>query len=132
MERSGPYGFGRTTEKPYEEVVASVRKALEEEGFGILSEIDVHAKLKEKLNVDFRPYIILGACNPKLAHRALSAEIDLGLLLPCNVIVYSDDERRTVIMAMDPEKMMSAIENPAMEEIAGEVRDLLKRAIEKV
>jgi uncharacterized protein (DUF302 family) len=132
MEKKGSYCFGRMVNAGYEETVARARKTLQEEGFGILSEIDVRAKLKEKLGVDFRPYIILGACNPKLAHKALSAEINLGTLLPCNVVVYVDDRERTVVMAMDPSTALGMVGNPALEPIAAEVRERIARALERL
>ena len=132
MEKSVPYGFGKTVESDFSSTVARVREALQEQGFGILSEIDVQAKLKEKIGVDFRPYLILGACNPPLAHRALSAERDLGLLLPCNVIVYGEDDGRTAVMAMDPVSTMGIVGNPEVAPIAREVRELLERALLKI
>ena len=132
MEKSVPYGFGKTVENDFSSTVARVREALQEQGFGILSEIDVQAKLKEKIGVDFRPYLILGACNPRLAHRALSVERDLGLLLPCNVIVYGEDDGRTAVMAMDPVNAMGVVGNPEVAPIAAEVRGLLERALAKI
>ncbi|WP_305042272.1 DUF302 domain-containing protein, partial [Geoalkalibacter sp.] len=109
MERETPYSFGRTVDLSFEEAVARVKEALGRQGFGILTEIDVTEKFKEKLGLDFRPYRILGACNPAMAHRALGVEIDLGVMLPCNVVVYTDDEGRTRVMAMDPEKAMRVV-----------------------
>ena len=132
MEKKCPYCFGRTVVAGYDETVSRVRDVLQEEGFGILTEIDVRAKLKEKLQVDFRPYIILGACNPKLAHQALNAEIDLGTLLPCNVVVYVDDEGRTTVMAMDPVNALGMVDNPALEPIAARVREKIARALEQL
>lgn len=129
MERENSYSFGRTVPLGFDEAVQKVRETLGQQGFGILTEIDVSAKFKEKLGVDYRPYRILGACNPAMAHRALGAEIDLGVLLPCNVVVYVDDGGRTTVMAMDPQKAMQVVGNPAMGEIAGEVRRLLARAL---
>ena len=129
MEREKPYCFGKVVELPFEQAVDRVRQALAARGFGILTEIDVQAKFKEKLGAEFRPYLILGACNPRLAHRALSHEIDLGTLLPCNVVVYREEEGRTVVMAMDPVGAMQAVANPALEPLAGEVRDLLRQAL---
>lgn len=132
MEKRCAYGFGKTVDGGFEETVRRVREALQEQGFGILSEIDVRAKLKEKVGVDFRPYLILGACNPRLAHRALSAERDLGLLLPCNVVVYGEDDGRTAVMAMDPVSALSVVGNPAVAPVAEEVRELLSRALAAV
>lgn len=116
----------------YEEAVSRVVDALKSEGFGVLTEIDVKATLKKKLDVDFRKYVILGACNPPYAYQALQAERDIGMLLPCNVIVYEGDDARTVVAAMDPVAAMQMIENPALAEIAGEVRTKLERVVEAV
>lgn len=132
MEKKTPYCFGKTLDLPYPEAVSKVRAALAEQDFGILTEIDVRAKLKEKLDIDFRPYIILGACNPRMAHKALSVEIDLGTLLPCNVVVYTDPEGRTTVMAMDPAGVLDVVANPAMTTIAQEVRERLKAALESL
>ncbi len=132
MEKKCPYGFGKVLDMSYEEALEKTRKALQEQGFGILTEIDVREKFKEKLNKDFRPYIILGACNPSFAHQALQAEINLGLLLPCNVIVYSEDENRTAVMAMDPVEALNVVGNPEMEKIAGQVKEHLSRALDAV
>jgi uncharacterized protein (DUF302 family) len=97
------YGFGATINAPYEQAVDRVRLAPKEEGFGVLTEIDVKQTLKAKLDVDFRPYVILGACNPQLAHRALSADLGIGLLLPCNVVVYDNGDASSTVEIMDPE-----------------------------
>ncbi|HSJ05502.1 MAG TPA: DUF302 domain-containing protein [Longimicrobiales bacterium] len=130
VEQTSAYGLGITVDLPYEEALTRVRDELAKEGFGILTEIDVAGTLKKKIDVDFRPYTILGACNPPLAHRALSAEIDIGLLLPCNVIVYAaEEEGRSVVAAMDPEKALSIAENEAIAPLAGEVRERLERAL---
>jgi uncharacterized protein (DUF302 family) len=116
---------------PYEQAVARVREELASEGFGVLTEIDVAAVLKKKLDVDFRPYVILGACNPPLAHRALTAERDIGLLLPCNVIVYQSDEPgMSVVAAMDPVAAMELAGNDAIRPIAEEARARLSRALQ--
>jgi uncharacterized protein (DUF302 family) len=132
MEKTCPYGFGKSLEIPFEEALAKIRGALEEQGFGILSEIDVNAKFREKLDIDFRPYVILGACNPKLAYQALNTEIDLGLLLPCNVVVYAEYDGKTAVMAMDPVKALNVVANPAMKGIAENVRKLLVQAIARL
>ncbi len=129
MEKSCSYGFGKTLPLPYDQALAKTREALQGQGFGILSEIDVRAKMKEKLGVEFRPYVILGACNPPLAHQALSAEPNLGLLLPCNVIVYQVDKERTRVMAMDPVAALNLVGNPEVEKVARQVRELLDKAM---
>ncbi len=128
-----PYGLGVTLPLPHEEALERTRAALAVEGFGILSEIDVAATLRKKLEVDFPPYVILGACNPPLAHRALGAEPDLGLLLPCNVIVRSPEEGTgSVVAAMDPVAALQLTRNPAVDEIAGEVRERLERVLQSL
>lgn len=127
------YGIGTTVPLDYERAVVRTKEALAAEGFGILSEIDVAATLKKKLDVDFRPYVILGACNPPLAHRALTAERDIGLLLPCNVVVYADEvPGRSVVTAMDPVEALSLTGNDAITPLAEEVRQRLVRALEAV
>ena len=108
-----------------------MRETLAEQGFGVLTEIDVRATLAAKLGVDFRRYVILGACNPGFAHRALSASLTVGPLLPCNVVLYEDDDGKTVIEAGDPVTLLPAGE-PALEALAREVRDRLRTAIERV
>ena len=123
------YGFTTRLDLPYERAVERVTAALKEEGFGVLTEIDVKATLKQKLNADFRKYIILGACNPPLAHRALQAELVIGLLLPCNVIVYEEGDG-AVVSAIDPVSAMSMVENPALQEVAATVKAKLHRAVE--
>jgi uncharacterized protein (DUF302 family) len=132
-EHRSIYGFGRTVALPYERAVERVRDALAAEGFGVLTEIDVRATLKKKLDVDFRPYVILGACNPKLAHQALSAERDIGLLLPCNVIVYAADEAgQSVVSVMDPEAALALTGNDSVAPVASEARERLERALAAV
>jgi len=114
----------------YARAVERTREELAKEGFGVLSEIDVAATLKKKLDVDFRPYIILGACNPPLAHRALTAERDLGLLLPCNVIVYAGDKPgESVVAAMDPVRALALTGNDDIRPIAEDVRERLVRVL---
>ncbi len=118
---------------PYEEAVERATAALKEEGFGILTEIDVRSTLKEKLDEDFRPYVILGACNPPLAKRALDAELELGLLLPCNVIVYGDEGGEgSVAAAVEPHAMLGVVDNPELEPLAEEVKERLQRALESL
>jgi uncharacterized protein (DUF302 family) len=118
---------------PYEQAVERTRQALAAEGFGVLTEIDVAATLKKKLAVDFRPYIILGACNPPLAHRALTAERDIGLLLPCNVVVYAADEPgKSVVAAMDPVAALALTGNEQVRPVATEVRARLERVLAAV
>ena len=124
------YGIGTTIPLEFEAAVARTKDALATEGFGILAEIDVAATLKKKLGVDFRPYVILGACNPPLAHQALTAERDIGLLLPCNVVVYADDvPGHSVVSAMDPVEALRLTGNDAIEPVAAEVRERLVRAL---
>ena len=122
------YGFGVHVNLPYTDAVERTKAALKDQGFGVLTEIDVKATMKQKLDVDFRPYVILGACNPPLAHRALSAELDLGLLLPCNVVVY-EDEAGSVVEVMDPVAAMGVVGNPALEPIANEAKARLEKAL---
>lgn len=124
------YGFRATLNVPYEEAIEKATIALKEEGFGILTEIDVKATLKKKLDADFRRYIILGACNPKLAYQALQNELEIGLLLPCNVIVYETDEGHSIISIVDPLSMLGVVENPRLDPIAQEARTRLQRVIE--
>ena len=122
------YTLSATTELGQTEAAERVRQELKAEGFGVLCEIDVRATLKEKLGVESEPYVILGACNPPLAHRALSAEPELGALLPCNVAVYVRGGQ-THIAAIDPERMLSIVDNPDLEPIAAEVRERLTAVV---
>jgi len=122
------YGFTRTVPLPYERAVERVTEELKRQGFGVLTSIDVRATLKQKLDVDFPRYIILGACNPPLAHRALQAETNIGLLLPCNVIVY-EKEGTTIVGAFDPMTMVPLVDKPGLEPIAREVRQKLEAAL---
>jgi len=129
MTTNRTYGIEKRLDVPYDQAVERVTAALAAEGFGILTEIDVKATLKKKLDLDFRRYVILGACNPPLAHRALTAELDVGLLLPCNVIVYEADGGGSVVSAADPGAMMEVSGNPALEPVATEARARLERAL---
>ena len=126
----GVYGFGRRLGVPYEQAVERVKTALKSQGFGVLAEIDVKKTLKEKLGADFRPYVILGACNPPLAHRAFTADLDVGLLLPCNVVVYAEGEDASVVRIMDPQVLMSVAKNDELVPLATEVRGRLEKALE--
>lgn len=119
------YGFGKKLSITYEEALDKLPGALEAEGFGILTEIDAKAVLKKKLDVDFRKYKILGACNPPFAYQALQAETEIGLLLPCNIIVYESDDGKAVVMAMDPIAIMGLIEKEGVRELGNEVKDKL-------
>ncbi len=125
------YGFSRTVELSFDLAIEKTRAALKEEGFGVLSEIDIKEKLKEKLDVDFRRYTILGACNPPLAYRTLQEEINIGLLLPCNVVVYEADEAgKTVVASVDAKAMLSVVGNNAtLNQVATEVNERLQRVI---
>jgi len=126
------YGFSKTVDLPYKEAVERARVALKEEGFGVLCAIDIKEKLKEKLGVDFRNYVILGACNPPLAYKTLQQEIGIGLLLPCNVVVYETDEAgKSVVAAIDAETMLSVVgaNNPTINAVATEVNEKLRRVV---
>ena len=124
------YTLSATTELGFTETAERVRDELKAEGFGVLCEIDVQATLKEKLGVDGEPYLILGACNPPLAHQALEAEPDLGTLLPCNVVVYQRGSE-THISAIDAERMLSIVGNEALAPVAAEVRSRLAAVVER-
>ena len=125
------YTIAGTTSLPYAEAVERVREELVQEGFGVLTEIDVQATLGDKLGEEVDPYVILGACNPSLAHRALGLEPDLGALLPCNVVVYVRD-RETRVSAVDPVAMLSIVDNPELGDIAGDIRSRVERAVARV
>ena len=124
------YTLRETTQLPFDEAVERVRAELAREGFGVLCEIDVQATLKEKLGVDGEPYLILGACNPPLAHRALEAEPAVGVLLPCNVVVY-EREGKSHISAVDPEKMLSIVDNEQLAGVAAEVKERLGAVVSR-
>ncbi len=128
LEQYSPYGFGLKVNLPYAEAVERTKAALKEQGFGVLTEVDIQQTMKEKRGVDFRRYVILGACNPPLAEQALAAELNLGLLLPCNVIVY-ETEGGSIVQAMDPEPVLGLVGNPRLEPIAHEVKTRLQAAL---
>jgi uncharacterized protein (DUF302 family) len=125
------YYFSKTVDLPFEEGIARVTEELKNHGFGVLTEIDVRATLKKKLDVDFRNYRILGACNPKFAYQALLAEDKIGTMLPCNVIVQ-ETEQGTEIAAVDPIASMAAVDNPELAGIARSVQELLQQVIERL
>ncbi len=125
------YGIGRVVADPYDAVLPRVKEALKAEGFGVLTEIDVQATLRAKLGVERGKYAILGACNPPSAHKALRVEPELGLLLPCNVVVYETDEG-TRVSAVNAGAMLDLVGNPALDEIAGDVQTRLERAVAAV
>ena len=126
---TGKYGFFVHTKQSFDETLAAVKDALKVEGFGVLTDIDVKATMKQKLDIDFRRYEILGACNPPLARRALEAETAIGLLLPCNVVVYEEDDGTCTVGALDPMSMMSFTGNDALKPIAEEAMARLERAL---
>jgi uncharacterized protein (DUF302 family) len=126
------YYISRTVTLPFDEAVLRVVEALQNEGFGVLTEIDVKATLKKKLGVDFRNYRILGACNPPFAYQALQAERNIGTLLPCNVIVQEAEGGGTEVAAVDPAVSMQAVGNPALAGVAEQVRSKLRRVVERV
>ena len=130
IDQTTRYGISTTVPFEYGRAVERTKEELAKEGFGVLAEIDIAATLKKKLDVDFRPYVILGACNPPLAHRALTAERDIGLLLPCNLIVYAGDTPgSSVVAAMDPEAALELTGNPEVRDVAREVKARLERVL---
>ena len=131
-EHTVSYYFSKIVNVSFDEAVTKVTGELKKEGFGILTEIDVKETLKKKLNVDFKRYKILGACNPPFAYKALTAENKIGTMLPCNVIVQEISGGRVEVAAIDPVASMQAVENPALKEIASEISNKLKTVIDKV
>jgi uncharacterized protein (DUF302 family) len=126
------FGLRTTINVPYEEAIEKTTAALKEEGFGVLTEIDVKATLKKKLDVEFRRYVILGACNPPLAHQALTNELEIGLLLPCNVIVYETDAGQSTVSVVNPMAMMGVTENETLHTVANEAQARLTRVIQSL
>src|SRR5450631_2806599 len=129
MRLQTSYAFGRKLDGPFAEVEQKVRDGLAKEGFGILTEINVQDTFKKKLGRDFRDYVILGACNPPLAWEAFDREINIGTLLPCNVVVYRDDDGKTVVVIMDPVAALGVIGNAELSEIAVQVRSRMERVL---
>jgi len=131
-DNASAYGFTtKLVGQSLAEVRARVEQALKEQGFGVLTEIDVQATLKKKLGAEFRPYVILGACNPQLAHRALSSDLGVGLLLPCNVVLWGEDDG-TVVSIADPQSMFQIVNDPRLQPIADEAEHRLKAAFESL
>jgi uncharacterized protein (DUF302 family) len=130
--QDSPYGITAVLELDYEQAVQQTVAALKEQGFGVLTEIDVKATLKQKLDVDFQRYVILGACNPSLAHRALTTERHVGLLLPCNVIVYENADGTSTVSALNPMAAMTVAGNPALEEVAKTATAKLRAAVQRL
>jgi len=126
------YHYSRIVSLPFEDAVRATVASLARQGFGVLTEIDVRATLKKKLDVDFRPYRILGACNPAMAYRALQAEDKIGTMLPCNVVVQERADGRIEVSAVDPVASMQAVDNPSLAEVAEKVRALLRGAIDGI
>src|SRR4030042_3291994 len=132
MENVKKYAFSTVLDTSYEDAVSKVTNALKEEGFGVLTEIDVKSTLKKKLDVDFRKYVILGACNPPYAYRTLQTDLDVGLLLPCNAIVYETDDKKVYVSAINPVSALEVIKSEPLKKIAEEVSEKLKRVLDKV
>ena len=129
MDVTTSYAFGKCIDAPFSEIEQKVRVELAKEGFGILTEINVQDTFKKKLGKDFRDYVILGACNPTLAWEAFAKEINIGTLLPCNVVVYLDDDGKTVVVIMDPVATLGVIGNAELSEIAAQVRAKMERVL---
>jgi uncharacterized protein (DUF302 family) len=130
--RAMSYTISTTVTRPYAETVAAVREALAEQGFGVLTEIDLTAALKEKIGAEIAPYVILGACRPPLAHQAVQADPSIGALLPCNVVVRSQDDEHTVVEAVDPDVMMSVADSDALDEVAADAKKRLVAALDSL
>ena len=129
---SPEYGIARSVGVGYEEAVTLTKEALKEQGFGVLTEIDVKKTMKEKIDVDFKPYVILGACNPHLAHKALTAEPDIGLMLPCNVVVYEEGPGVTRVEAISALAALGFVGNPELDDVAAQAQAKLTAAMDAV
>jgi uncharacterized protein (DUF302 family) len=129
LETSMSYYFSKILEMPFDQAIRHVTDALASKGFGVLTTIDVRATMKKKLDIDFKPYMILGACNPQFAHKALQIEDKIGTMLPCNVVVQETGKDQVEVSAVDPAASMQAVDNPKLASIAGDVRNLLKQVI---
>jgi uncharacterized protein (DUF302 family) len=121
----------RTTQRTYEDVLARIPELLKAEGFGVLTQIDVKETMKQKIGADFRKYKILGACNPQLAHKVLSIDLEVGAMLPCNVVVYEGDDGKAIVLAIDPTQAIAAA-NPAIRPVADEVKERLGRVLSRI
>jgi len=132
MRTANTLGLRRELNSTFDEALVNVTEALKTEGFGVLTEIDVRETLKKKLGVEFRRYRILGACNPPFAHEALQAELEAGLSMPCNVVVYESDPGKIVVAAVDPTKTVAAAENPKLSALAETLRQKLERVLERL
>ncbi len=126
------YYFEKTTDYSFDEAIEKVTEELKKEGFGILTEIDVQATLKKKLDVDFRKYRILGACNPPFAYKTLQSELNIGLMLPCNVVVMEMDDGKVKVSAIDPKASMMAVDNPELGPIANQIQKKLEKVIDSI
>jgi uncharacterized protein (DUF302 family) len=124
------YGYGRSLDLPFATVLERTRRALQDEGFGLLFEVDLRAKLRAELGVEFRNYVVLGACSSQAAHHGLLEEIDLGLLLPCNVVVYEDPDQRSTVKAIDAVQMLAIIGNRKLDTTAAEIDERLHKVID--
>ena len=132
VKKLSKFSFGGLTQFRFEDAVSNIQEALKEQGFGVLTEIDVKKVLKDKLDLDRRPYKILGACNPNFAHQALDMMPEIGVLLPCNILVYETDNGEIIVSAMDPEAALGLVGDPNISEIAKEVRKRIEGALEKL
>ena len=126
------YGISKKLDISYEQAVEKATAALKNEGFGVLTEIDVKATLKAKLGADFQRYVILGACNPPLAHQALQSELEIGLMLPCNVIVYETQDGGSVVSAINPMAALGVVDNPTLQGVAKQVTEKIQRVVDSL